>query len=77
MGLADARATRIRQPRWQTIRTQLERPRDLYMMGDLTKTQYVMRRRKHPKATPKSGVTNTGATGVEAAFVASGIEIRL
>jgi hypothetical protein len=34
-------------------------------------------RPKHPKANRKRGVTNAEATGVEAAFVASGIEIRL
>jgi hypothetical protein len=32
---------------------------------------------KHPKANRERGVTKAGATGVEAAFVASRIEIRL
>ena len=34
-------------------------------------------RSKRPKAGLNSGVTKAGATGVQAAFVASGVEIRL
>jgi hypothetical protein len=34
-------------------------------------------RATHPKADAGDEATNTGATGVQAAFVASGVEIRL
>jgi hypothetical protein len=68
--------------RRRALASQLERLRDLYVMGDLTKPEYVTRRQAleeelQPKADASSEATMTGATGLKRAFVASGIEIRL